>query len=289
MVAQGWASKAVLQKINGFLAFAFQFRRELFCLQHRIYNYVSGMHAAKSVRLPGFVVDELRSLSLHLAFAQWNMRRRLGASILAIDATPASGGAVRAEAPERLVEELWRRSEIRGAPVRLDRAEVDFGKEIPAEASQFASTCAECLPWAEVARYTFRETSHINLQEARTPVHGKCSPQGRHTPVANLEETAAKEEAESVMDDRHSWTRFQPRATPMTHPPGSGLRQQPSRNVVELQRRGATLCKSVYTNQRVIEANLNLATARTSKPFYKSCLRDRLALPGSLGGRSQHA
>ena len=167
VVAQGWASKAVLQKINGFLAFAFQFRRELFCLQHRIYNYVSGTHAAKWVRLPGFVVDELRSLSLHLAVAQWNMRRRLGTSILATDATPASGGAVRAEAPERLVEELWRRSEIRGAPVRPDRAEVDFGKEIPAEASQFASTCAECLPWAEVARYTFRETSHINLQEAR--------------------------------------------------------------------------------------------------------------------------
>ena len=167
VVAQGWASRSVLQKINGFLAFAFQFRRELFCLQHRIYLFVSEMHPTRWVRLPGYVIDELRSLSLHLAFAEWSMRRRLSSSVLATDATPTSGGAVRAEAPDSLVEELWRRSEIRGAPVRLDRSEIGDGIEAPKEASQFASTCAECLPWVEVARYTFRETSHINLQEAR--------------------------------------------------------------------------------------------------------------------------
>ena len=167
VVAQGWASKAVLQKINGFLAFAFQFRRELFCLQHHVYHFVSEMHATKWVRLPGFVIDELRSLSIHLVFAEWNMRRRVSSSVLATDATPTTGGAVRADAPEPLVKELWRRSEIRGAPVRLDRSDDADMTEAPIETSHFASTCGECLPWSEVARYTFRETSHINLQEAR--------------------------------------------------------------------------------------------------------------------------
>ena len=57
------------------------------------------------------------------------MRRYLSESVLATDATPTSGGAVRAEAPEALVQELWRLSEVRGVPVRLDQTDDLF--EIP--------------------------------------------------------------------------------------------------------------------------------------------------------------
>ena len=163
---QGWASKNVLEKINGFLAFAFQFRREFFALQHKVYTFVSKMPAGRWIRLPGFVTDELRSLSLHLPFAHWNMRRRISESVLATDATPMSGGAVRASAPPALVEEFWRRSEVRGAPVRLDRSIFEIATE-PIEVSQFASVIAEALPWSVTASYVFRQTSHINLQECR--------------------------------------------------------------------------------------------------------------------------
>ena len=148
IVESGWASKAVMEKINGFLAFAFQFRRELFCLRHRIYNYVSGMPVGLWLPLPGFVLDELRSLSIHLPYATWNMRRRLSTTVLANDATPIGGGAVTAVAPEALVHELWCRSAVKGAPVRLHRDFSSVGAEEPIEVSEFASAAAECLPWS---------------------------------------------------------------------------------------------------------------------------------------------
>ncbi|CAE7443412.1 unnamed protein product [Symbiodinium sp. CCMP2592] len=168
LVATGWATKEIMQKVLGFLAFAFQFRRELFCLHHRVYNFVAKLPEKKWCRLPNHIVDELRSVALHLPFARWNMRRSLHPSVLATDATPTSGGAVRARVAPELNEELWRRSEIRGAPVRLDRAEAFTWKaEEPIAVSTFASAISECLQWTVTASYSFRSTSHINLQEGR--------------------------------------------------------------------------------------------------------------------------
>ena len=51
--------------------------------------------------------------------------------------------------------------------MRLDRSLEADRFEAPRETSQFASACAESLPWAVASSYAFRETSHINLQEAR--------------------------------------------------------------------------------------------------------------------------
>ena len=168
IVSSGWATKAILQQVLGFVAFACQFRRELFCLQHRIYKYVSEMPATRWVRLPAYVLDELRSISLHLPFAVWKMRREIMTSLLATDATPTSGGSVRAEVPVALAEELWRRSEIKGAPVRLDRSDTfNFGMPEPQETSQFASLVSEVLEWRATSSFSFRQTSHINLQECR--------------------------------------------------------------------------------------------------------------------------
>ena len=168
VISTGWASKLVLQRIVGYTSFIFQYRRELYCLQHRVYVFLGGMAEDRWIFLPAWLLDELRSFALHLPFAVWSMRRHLSTSVLATDATPTSGGAVRASCPEKLVHELWRRTEVRGAPVRLDR-DYDFLPEalLPLEASKFGGIVAECLSWQVCSSFSFRETAHINLQEAR--------------------------------------------------------------------------------------------------------------------------
>ena len=168
VVRLGWATKNVLEKINGFICFIFQYRREMFSLQHHIYKYVADLPQDRWCRLPGHIRDELRSVALHLPWATWNMRRSLSCSLLATDAAPTSGGAVRANVTPRLAQELWVRSEIRGEAIRLDRSEVSYALEPePSEASRFVSSLAECLDWRVTARYSFRSSSHINLQELR--------------------------------------------------------------------------------------------------------------------------
>ncbi|CAE7727399.1 SMYD3 [Symbiodinium sp. CCMP2592] len=168
VVSLGWCTREVLQRIVGYVSFVFQFRREMYSLQHHIYKFMANLPKLKWRRIPGHVLDELRSFALHLPFAYFSMRKRLDLEVLATDATPTSGGAVTALVSEALADELWRRSEVRGEPVRLDRSE-GFLSSIapPAAPSQFASAVAESLPWSVISSYSFRQTSHINLQELR--------------------------------------------------------------------------------------------------------------------------
>ncbi|CAE7489091.1 unnamed protein product [Symbiodinium natans] len=168
VVRLGHCTQAALQKLVGLITFHLQYRREMFCLQHHIYKFMSDMPPRGVVRLPTFVLDELRSLGLHLPFCYTSMRRWISEEVLATDATPTSGGAVVAQVPEALARELWRLSEHRGEAVRLDRT-TDFEIEVgePKEPSIFASVCGECLDWNVASSYHFRKTSHINLQEAR--------------------------------------------------------------------------------------------------------------------------
>ena len=168
IVTVGWASQEVLRKVIGYLAYIFQYRRELYCLQHRAYVFIANMPQGRWMFLPAWLLDELRSMALHLPFAHWKMRRILNESILATDATPTSGGSVRAECPDGLLRALWKQVEFRGAPVRLDRdVDLGFEAEQPLELSRVASVASECLHWAVTSSYSFRNTSHINLQEAR--------------------------------------------------------------------------------------------------------------------------
>ncbi|CAE7224096.1 unnamed protein product [Symbiodinium sp. CCMP2592] len=168
IVSAGFASGDVLRQVLGYLAYIFQYRRELYALHHRMYKFVDGMPPDRWIKLPNYVLDELRSCALHLPFAVSSMRRRVSSTLLATDATPTSGGAVVTEAPEALAEELWRQSEIKGEAVRIDRGlESELSDSVPKVPSVFASTVGECLPWHVVASYTFRETSHVNLQELR--------------------------------------------------------------------------------------------------------------------------
>ena len=168
VVAVGWCTKELLQKVVGYMSFVFQFRREMYALQHHVRKFMSSLPRRKWRLIPGHVLDELRSFALHLPWAVWSMLKRIDEEVLATDATPASGGAVVAAVPQALVSELWRRSEIRGEAVRLDR-ETDWMSDIvaPREPSVFASVVGECLPWSVASSYSFRQTSHINLQELR--------------------------------------------------------------------------------------------------------------------------
>ena len=169
IVALGWCSKKILQRVLGYVCFAFQFRRELFSLQHHIFKFVERMHDGWN-RLPGFICDELRSIAYHLPLAKWNMRKHFSSSLLSTDATPSSGGAARASSSTQLSEELWPQSEVRGEVVRLDETSMqrvlnDWAE--PKEPSAFASVLGKCLDWKSTSSYSFRQTSHINLQETR--------------------------------------------------------------------------------------------------------------------------
>lgn len=53
-------------------------------------------------RLPDFVVGDLRSIGLHLAFVSRNTRKHFHEAVLCTDATPTSAGAARANWPRPL-------------------------------------------------------------------------------------------------------------------------------------------------------------------------------------------
>ena len=170
VVKEGQTSKGILQRLMGHVCFCFQYRREFYALQHHIYKWMDTLQDSVLVSIPAFILDELRSMALHLPFCTWKMRRQFGRELVATDATPTSGGACRVEVPGALRRELWQQCEIRGEAVRLDRSPLspDVEREMaPKEPSVFASTVAESLPWRTTASFHFRETAHINLQEAR--------------------------------------------------------------------------------------------------------------------------
>lgn len=170
VVKLGFCTRNILQKLLGYVCFIFQFRREMYSLQHHIYKFVQGMPNHGWRRLPGFVIDELRSIGLHLPFCIWDMRRELHTSLLSTDATPTSAGAARAEVPSELASELWKLSEVKGAAVRLDESDWERMQRewsAPKEPSAWASCLGKCLEWRAVNGYSFRQTSHINLQEGR--------------------------------------------------------------------------------------------------------------------------
>ena len=52
IVKSGWSTKAILQKIVGYTAFIFSFRRELYCLHHRLCLFLAGMDPEKWNFLP---------------------------------------------------------------------------------------------------------------------------------------------------------------------------------------------------------------------------------------------
>ena len=170
VVQLGLCSKTILQKLLGYSCFIFQFRRECFSLQHHIYKFVSEMPKDGWIRLPPHILDALRAMAYLIPLAYWDMRKKIGTSVLSTDATPSSGGAARTTVPAPLAEELWRVSEVKGEAVRMDGQP---GRDLlqslnnPKEPCLIASVMGKTLKWKATSSYTFRQTSHINLQEAR--------------------------------------------------------------------------------------------------------------------------
>ena len=168
VILGGATTKGVLQRLMGYICFAYQYRRECFALQHHIYQYIEKMSEDSVCKLPAYICDELRSICLHLPFCFWNMRRRVSSRLLATDATPTAGGATVANVPPALAQELWRHSDVRGEAVRLDSGEAcSSAAEEPRQPSVFASSVATVVQWEVQSSYSFKQTSHINLQEAR--------------------------------------------------------------------------------------------------------------------------
>ena len=166
----GYATKELLQRILGYCCFCLQYRRELFALLHRSFSYVSQLESNQWRRLPADIADELRSVALHLPVARWNMRRTISSVLTATDATPSSGGATEVRIPDKLAKELFRRSEYRGAPVRLDGT-VPLGSKLDsieeAKCTEEINELGRSLPWKVKSSYSFRHSSHVNLQELR--------------------------------------------------------------------------------------------------------------------------
>lgn len=144
----GYSSKELLQRILGYICFAFQYRREFYALQHHIYKFLETMKEGCLQRLPPHVLDELRAMSLHLPFCVWRMRRDFYPSLLSTDATPSAAGAARARLTEDLAEKLWSHCEVRGEALRLDRNPLTAGwltDEEPKEPSRFVITSDRLL------------------------------------------------------------------------------------------------------------------------------------------------
>lgn len=168
VIKYGRASKQILQRLLGYVCFFFQYRRELYALQHHVYKFLDSMVDEGVCNIPTYIQDELRSMCLHLPFSCWNMRRQFASRLFATDATPTSGGGCAASLPRGLAQKLWDHSDARGEAVRLDRdmsLASWLSAEQPKAPSQLASAAAEFLEWYVTSSYTFKRTSHINLQE----------------------------------------------------------------------------------------------------------------------------
>ena len=164
----GLVSKKIMQKLLGYICFCFQYRREFFSLIHRGFVFTDELKEDAWSRLPSDIADELRAVALHLPLAVWHMRRGLSTQLVATDATPSTGGSTVTNIPMKLAKELFRRSEYKGKHVRLDVSQ--FEEVIPGGQEKGCSDIdqlAKGLHWTVQDSYSFRQTSHVNLQELR--------------------------------------------------------------------------------------------------------------------------
>ena len=168
MLGAKGATKGILQQVLGHICFCLQFRRECYSLLHHCFKYVEDLAEGVWVKLPSFICDELRSVGCHLPFCRSDLRRRVSRSVVATDATPSSGGSTRATACTALVHKLFKRCCCRGKQLRLDALQ---SQELEDEKNYLQSdvidALGESLRWRITKQYSFRETSHINLQELR--------------------------------------------------------------------------------------------------------------------------
>ena len=135
----------------------------------RVYRFVADMNDKRFVRLPADVLDELRAALFCLPEAFTDVRAPIQTRIWCSDATPESAGTVHAEVSRAFSRALFDHSEHAGEYTRLDWSEVSRllspweGPVLP-DRLRLALKAAN---WHVGHSLRFRETSHVNLQEAR--------------------------------------------------------------------------------------------------------------------------
>ena len=165
----GRVTQGILRRLLEYISFCFQYRRgEFYSLLHRSFAFVESLPEDSWVKVPGDIGDEVRAVAMHLPLASWNMRRSLSTVLHASDATPSSGGSTAARITPSLARELFRRSEYRGQHVRLDPNQRDEAREErldSAPCTEEINQLGVSLNWHVTSSYSFRQTSHVNLQE----------------------------------------------------------------------------------------------------------------------------
>ena len=167
----GSVTKKLVEEMLGVIVAALSLRREFLCLLHRVYKWNPPHQYNVWYRTPADISDELFTLGLHLPLAVADLRAPVGSTLLATDATPTAGGATKTELPENIAHMLYRRTEIRGAHLRLHHSDPDWGQD--SQVARLSPRCSQIdalitsLDWVVQSSYSFRETSHIKLQEMR--------------------------------------------------------------------------------------------------------------------------
>ena len=131
------------------------FRRGVFCLFHHFFSYVSGLGDGW-VKLPSFIIDELRCAALHSPIATANIRTEPSPEMLATDATPTKACAAVCNAPREIAAAVYRAAEGRGSHMRLDRGSQPEREERLLPKSSEMDLLLQNLQWNTLSELCFR-------------------------------------------------------------------------------------------------------------------------------------
>ena len=135
----------------------------------KVYQHMEALREFPDLRCPQDVKDELLWGVFLLPVAHANIRWPLSSRLSCTDATPVSGGSVSCEVTPGVARALYRLAEHRGEQVRLDWDGLQC-LTLPSRMSRpsaFTDSLVAALPWKLERQYSFKQLSHVNLQELR--------------------------------------------------------------------------------------------------------------------------
>jgi hypothetical protein len=155
---------------------------------HRVYKWMSqydertlglvGDQVDKTFDMPGDIRGEFVAAAAHVLFAEADLRAQVSTRIACTDATPTRGGVVSCRVLRPLAESLFDRGILGGFRTRLDWQAGDY-EALSEEWRRSAYTAVDvakgrhnitdildAASWEVDWEDNFKETSHVNLQEA---------------------------------------------------------------------------------------------------------------------------
>ena len=117
--------------------------------------------------MPHDIREEIVAAALLLPCAVGDLRAPVSREVSCTDASMFASGAVAAAVPQKLADELYRQTEQRGEHVRLDGKLSPFMSPTMVPPAEHVNRLCEHLSWRVVDEHNFKQSSHINLQEAR--------------------------------------------------------------------------------------------------------------------------